>query len=69
LAETRRAVGFQSSSTPWLHFGLGTSTRYESLIIRWPSGAVERLPGGPANRALTVREGSGILDTRPFQVP
>ncbi len=69
LAETRRAVGFQSSSTPWLHFGLGTATRYEALIIRWPSGAVERLPGGPANRALTVREGSGILDTRPFQAP
>jgi glutamyl-tRNA synthetase len=49
--------------------GVRLATRYEALIIRWPSGAVERLPGGPANRALTVREGSGNLDTRPFQAP
>lgn len=69
LAETRRAVGFQSSSTPWLHFGLGANARYESLIVRWPSGAVERFPNGAANRALIVREGSGIISAQAFQTP
>ena len=67
LAETRRAVGYQSSSTPWLHYGLGAARNYEKLIVLWPSGAVQELPGGPADRELVVREGVGVVATREFR--
>jgi hypothetical protein len=59
VREVQTAVGFQSASTSWLHFGLGSAQRYESLEIRWPSGRVETLAGGAANRTLIVREGEG----------
>lgn len=67
LAETRRASGYQSSSSPWLHYGLGGAARYEKLIVLWPSGAVQELPGGPADRELVVREGVGVVATKEFR--
>jgi len=61
LAECFTAAGYQSASSPWLHFGLGKESRYSSLRITWPSGAKEELPGGSANRRLWVREGEGVI--------
>lgn len=61
LGEVQTGVGFQSSSTPWLHFGLGASERYAALRVFWPSGAVENVPGGLADRRLVIREGEGIV--------
>ncbi|MBL8861461.1 MAG: CRTAC1 family protein [Planctomycetes bacterium] len=61
LAETQTAAGFQSSSTPWLHFGLGRAQRYERLIVRWPSGRVDEFQGGAANARIVVREGAGVV--------
>jgi hypothetical protein len=61
LAQVETAVGYQSASTPWLHFGLGQADRYSSLRVMWPSGRVEELGPGAANRRITVREGRGIV--------
>ena len=61
LREVQTARGYQSSSSPWLHFGLGDIESFRSLTLLWPSGRVETVPGGPANRRLTVREGSGLV--------
>ena len=67
LGEVQTACGYQSASTAWLHFGLGSEARYESIRILWPSGAVEELPGGAADRRLTVREGAGIVREEAFR--
>lgn len=67
LAEVQTAAGFQSASTPWLHFGLGAARRYEKLIVRWPSGRVEELPGGEAGARITVREGRGVVAREAFR--
>jgi len=67
LGEVQTAAGFQSASTPWLHFGLGTSKRYEKLIVRWPSGRVEELPGGEAGARITVCEGLGVVAREAFR--
>lgn len=67
LAEVQTAAGFQSASTPWLHFGLGASRRYEKLIVRWPSGRVDEFPGGEAGLRITVREGAGVVAREPFR--
>jgi hypothetical protein len=61
LSECQTAAGFQSASSPWLHFGLGRETAYKKLIVQWPSGRVEELPGGEAGVRLTVREGQGLV--------
>lgn len=53
--------GYQSASTPWLHFGLGAATEYSELAVHWPSGRVEKLGAGRAGRRLVVREGKGIV--------
>ena len=53
------AVGYLSSSDPRVHFGLGAATGVERIQVRWPDGAVERFPGGPANRSVVVRRGEG----------
>ena len=42
-------------------FGLGAHEAFASLTVLWPSGRREELPGGPANRRLTLREGEGIV--------
>jgi enediyne biosynthesis protein E4 len=60
-AKVETAVGYQSASTPWLHFGFGTSQRYSSLRVLWPSGQVEELGPGAADRRITIREGRGIV--------
>ena len=38
------------------HFGLGVANRADSVVIRWPSGAVQTLVDVPANQRLTVTE-------------
>ena len=61
LSESFTAEGYQSASSPWLHFGLGERASYTALRITWPSGQTEELGSGSANRRLWVREGEGII--------
>jgi hypothetical protein len=65
--EVETAVGFQSASSPWLHFGLGTAPSFRGLRIAWPSGRVEEIPGGPADRRLWIREGKGVVRAEAFR--
>jgi hypothetical protein len=39
------------------HFGLGANTTAESLEIRWPSGARQRIENPPVNETIRVTEG------------
>jgi enediyne biosynthesis protein E4 len=38
-------------------FGLGERARVEQVEVRWPSGAVDRRAGVPADQVLLLREG------------
>ena len=49
-----------------LHFGLGKSTKIDSVEIRWPSGKVEMLENVAGDSIYTIVEGSGIRDTKSF---
>jgi enediyne biosynthesis protein E4 len=44
-----------------LHFGLEDHDSADSVEIRWPSGATEKLEKIPANRILTIQEGKGVV--------
>jgi enediyne biosynthesis protein E4 len=58
--EIRSGEGFISQSDLRVHFGLGKAEKAETVLIRWPSGLVERLKDLEANRYYTVREGCGV---------
>jgi len=49
-----------------LHFGMGTAAAAERIEIAWPSGTVEVITDVWANQILTVVEGEGITESRPF---
>ena len=60
----REQVRILSSGTSYLSshdlrlwFGLGTSTRVESLHVRWPSGLEQDFTDLPADRIFELREG------------
>jgi enediyne biosynthesis protein E4 len=61
LKEVATSVGYQSSSSPHLHFGTGALARYQALTVLWPSGRREELGAGAMGRRLFVREGQGIV--------
>jgi hypothetical protein len=53
------AVGYASSSSGPVHFGTGRAAVIDSLEVRWPGGAVQRLDGVKSDQVLTVTEARG----------
>ncbi|HEY6304509.1 MAG TPA: FG-GAP-like repeat-containing protein [Terriglobales bacterium] len=64
-AEVRAGSSFESSSDPRTHFGLGAAIRVDAIVIRWPSGQVDKLGPEAADQELVVREGSGGVERSP----
>jgi len=60
VQEVLSQASFYSANDLRLHFGLGLADKVD-LEIRWPNGAVEKIPNAPMNRILTVKEGAGII--------
>jgi len=71
--EVRSGGSYISQNDLRLHFGLASATKIDSIEIRWPSGAVEKLANVPADHFYGIREGSGIVarDNNPakWQAP
>jgi enediyne biosynthesis protein E4 len=59
-AEVRAGSSFESSNDPRMHFGLGTATRVDAIVVRWPSGQVDKVAAQGADQILTIREGRGL---------
>ena len=66
IDEVRSGASYISHSDLRLHFGLGARTKIDSIEVRWPGGAVERITGAPVNKILTVREGQGLVEQKDF---
>jgi enediyne biosynthesis protein E4 len=49
---------FLSHNDSRLHFGLGAAASVDGITVRWPSGAVEKFAGSPADRTVTLVEGT-----------
>ena len=56
------AYSYLSSSDPRAHFGLGRADRVDGLVVRWPSGKLERFDVPGVDRVLTIHEGAGRPD-------
>jgi hypothetical protein len=57
--EVRSGSSYVSNSDMRVHFGLGPSTKVDTVEIRWPSGLVESFPNAAVDQINTVKEGSG----------
>jgi|HubBroStandDraft_6_1064221.scaffolds.fasta_scaffold53721_1 hypothetical protein len=69
IAEVRGGNSYLSQNDLRLHFGLGKSTKIDTIEIRWPNGKLESLQNVAADSIYTVVEGSGIRDTKPLAPP
>jgi hypothetical protein len=56
IQENFTSRGFQSSTAPEVHLGLGELQSLDSLKVIWPSGKVEKYTNVKANQTLTVDE-------------
>jgi len=57
--EVQGGSSFLSQSDFRLHFGLAGNAAYDRIEVRWPGGRRETFPGGAANRAVVLKEGTG----------
>jgi hypothetical protein len=53
------ATSFRSHDPLELHFGLGDADRVEEVVVRWPSGIVQRLGPQRAKQRITITESGG----------
>jgi hypothetical protein len=65
-AMLRSGSGYLSSSELVLTFGLAKAKQADSIELRWPSGQVDKLTNVAAGQTIIVKEGSGIVQQRPF---
>lgn len=68
--ELYTARGFQSSSEPIVHFGLGDQKHIDSLFVTWPNGKVQGLNNIETNQNLNIAyDETKIAVARPLSVP
>ncbi|WPP49210.1 VCBS repeat-containing protein [Catalinimonas niigatensis] len=65
MAELSVTRGYQSSVDYGLHFGLGSISEIDSILISWPDGRHSKLEEIKANQSLTIRKDEGSLQHSP----
>jgi len=68
-AQTRPVLGqssYLSQNDFRVHFGLGSATRVDRITVRWPSGAIEEVPGVEADGLALLVEGTGRAKRLPM---
>ena len=63
----RSGSSYLSSSELVLTFGLGRHPQADSLEVHWPSGQTDRLANVPADEIIAVKEGRGVVDSKPLR--
>lgn len=53
------AESYLSSSSPVAHFGLGSATQVESILVTWPDGLKELFPKTAVDQSVVLRRGEG----------
>ena len=67
LGEVFSGGSYLSQNDFRLHFGLGDNRQVEKVKVMWPNGKVETLTNLAADCYYTVREGQGVVSTKPVQ--
>ena len=64
--QVRSGDSYISQSDLRLHFGLEKRSKVDSIQVRWPSGAVDKIANVGVNRIITIKEGQGKVDEKEF---
>ena len=56
VQEVSGGNGFSSQNDRRIHYGLGTATKVDRIVIRWPSGKQQTIENPPIDRILPVKE-------------
>jgi hypothetical protein len=59
-------TSYLSANDPRLHYGLGAVSTAD-VEIHWPAGTTESYPRLAADQLVTIREGEGIISSRPLR--
>ncbi|MBV8857986.1 MAG: CRTAC1 family protein [Acidobacteria bacterium] len=65
--EVRSGDSYLSQSDKRLHFGLGERTKIDSIEVRWPSGAVDKVTNAKVNSLVVIKEGQGVVEQKEFK--
>lgn len=60
IRDVRSGEGFRFMSTLNTHFGIGSDTEIEELVIKWPSGTVDIISNPEINTAHLITEGETL---------
>jgi hypothetical protein len=60
IRDVRSGDGFRFMSSLNPHFGIGSATVIDSIVIKWPSGLVETIEEPTINQPLFVIEGATL---------
>ncbi|MFD2551458.1 FG-GAP-like repeat-containing protein [Bizionia sediminis] len=60
IRDVRSGEGFRFMSTLNTHFGLGSETTINNIIIYWPSGVVDNIENPGINQKLCITEGEAL---------
>ena len=67
LREVRSGHSFSPMNSLNTHFGIGTATSIDRVVIEWPSGIVDEYLNPEINTQPTYTEGGNVLAVTPFQ--
>ncbi len=67
IRDVRSGEGFSEMSTLNTHFGIGTDTEIEQVIVRWPSGIVDTIENPDINSTLVIIEGEHQMGVQEVQ--
>ena len=65
----RSGESYLSSSDLRLHFGLGSRTAIDRVVVRWPSGQTDTVVAPPVDHILIIKEGQSLVTSKPFAKP
>ena len=57
IRDVRSGEGFRHMSTLNTHFGIGSDTTIDNIIVYWPSGIVDNIPNPNINERICITEG------------
>lgn len=67
IRDVRSGMGFRYMSTLNTHFGIGTATSIDSVVVRWPSGNIDVICEPAINSVLYIQENSAPTPLTGFQ--
>ncbi|MCP3902318.1 MAG: CRTAC1 family protein, partial [Planctomycetes bacterium] len=63
----RSSDSYLSHHDPRLHFGLGTAETVDRVVVDWPDGSSETIPGTEADVLIVVEQGKGVVSSSPLR--